>query len=134
MRGLGDRLVVAPYASALASMIAPDEAWKNLERLERSGYLSPYGFYDAIDYSLVGDLPKSEPMLCRTVMAHHSGMTLLALVNVLLDSPMRSRFMKTRIHEAYDVLLQERMPQAIQPMQPPSANAALMRRRQAVHK
>ena len=75
--------MVAPYASALASMVAPKEAWKNLERLERSGYLSPHGFYDAIDYSLAGDPAKGEPTPCRTVMAHHSGMTLLALVNVL---------------------------------------------------
>ena len=40
MRGLGDHLVVAPYASALASMIAPKEAWRNLERLERLGHAS----------------------------------------------------------------------------------------------
>ena len=115
MRGLGDRFVVAPYASALASMVAPTEAWKNLVRLERSGYLSPYGFYDAIDYSLVGDPPNSEPTPCRTVMAHHSGMTLLALAHVLLNAPMTQRFTKTRLHAAYEVLLQERLPQAVQP-------------------
>ena len=120
MRGLGDRLVVAPYASALASMVSPKEAWKNLLRLERLGCLSPYGFYDALDYSLVGDPPQGEPTPCRTVMAHHSGMTLLALANVLLNAPMPQRFTKTPRHAAYDVLLQERLPQASEPIVPPN--------------
>jgi hypothetical protein len=118
MRGLSDHLVVAPYASALASMIAPTEAWRNLERLERSGHISPRGFYDAIDYSLPREPPASEPAACRTVMAHHSGMTLLALANVLLDGPMPRRFLRIPSHAAHDVLLQERLPRAIHPIDP----------------
>jgi hypothetical protein len=118
MRGLGDRVVIAPYASALTSMIVPDQACDNLERLERLGYLSPYGFYDAIDYAPSSESRKDEPTPCRTIMAHHSGMTLLALANFLLDAPMQQRFMKTRLHAAYDLLLQERLPQAIRPIDP----------------
>ena len=49
--GVGDHLVVALYASALAMLLAPREACRNLETLESLGYLGPYGFYDAIDYS-----------------------------------------------------------------------------------
>ncbi len=49
--GLGEHLVVAPYASALAMMVAPREAFCNLARLEENGYLSPHGFYDAIDFT-----------------------------------------------------------------------------------
>jgi hypothetical protein len=117
MRGLADHLVVAPYASALAAMIAPREACRNLERLERAGHLSPRGFYDAIDYAEPRDPAAGEPPPCRTVMAHHSGMALLALANVLFGGPpMPRRFLKIAPHAAYDVLLQERLPQVIHPV------------------
>ncbi len=117
-RGLGKHLVVAPYASALAAMIAPHEARNNLERLERLGCLSTYGFYDAIDYTPGRRLPDGQPAICRTVMAHHSGMTLLALAKVLLAGPMQRRFLENRRCRAYDLLLQERVPQAIRPVDP----------------
>ena len=48
---LGEHLVIAPYAAALALVVAPREACANLARLERLGYLSSHGFYDAIDYT-----------------------------------------------------------------------------------
>ncbi len=51
-------------------------------------------------------------------MAHHSGMTLLALDNVLLGGPMPRRFLKAPACAAHDLLLQERMPQAICPIAP----------------
>ncbi len=118
-RGTGNRLVIAPYASAMASMIVPDEACRNLERLEQAGCLGPCGFYDALDYSPERDGSSAEPTLCRTVMAHHSGMALLAFTNVLLGGPMPRRFFKMGPHAAYDLLLQERMPQVYQPVDPP---------------
>ena len=40
-RGLAEDLVVAPYASALALMIAPDEACQNLQRLAAEGPRRP---------------------------------------------------------------------------------------------
>ena len=93
-RGLGEHLVVAPYASALAMMVAPREAARNLARLEEQGYLGPHGFYDAIDFTPPSPGARAQPVPCRTVMAHHSGMTLLALDNVLLDGPMPRRFLE----------------------------------------
>src|SRR5262249_3723211 len=50
-RGLGEDLVIAPYASALALMIAPREACQNLELLGENGYQGAYGFYEAIDFT-----------------------------------------------------------------------------------
>src|SRR6202043_789147 len=50
-RGLGDDLVVAPYATALAAMFEPVAAAKNLRRLEADGLDGPYGYYDAVDYT-----------------------------------------------------------------------------------
>lgn len=117
-RSIGEHLVVAPYASALAAMISPSEACHNLDRLEQLGYLSPCGFYDAIEYTSQRPLPSIAP--CKAVMAHHSGMTLLALTHVLLNGPMVRRFFSEPLHAAYDLLLQERVPQAIRPADPVS--------------
>jgi hypothetical protein len=40
-RGLADDLVIAPYASALALMVAPEEACQNLQRLAADGIRGP---------------------------------------------------------------------------------------------
>jgi cyclic beta-1,2-glucan synthetase len=50
-RGLGDEIVVAPYATALAAMVDPRQATKNLRRLAAAGLTGRYGFYEAIDYT-----------------------------------------------------------------------------------
>ena len=51
-RGLGEDLVIAPYASALALLVAPREACRNLERLASEGFQGAFGFYEAVDYTL----------------------------------------------------------------------------------
>jgi cellobiose phosphorylase len=117
-RGLANNLVIAPYASAMAVMVAPREALANLGQLERLGYLSPYGFYDAIDYTPQRRLSADQPAVCRSVMAHHSGMTLLALEHVLLGGPMQRRFLSEPLCRAHALLLQERLPHAIRPVDP----------------
>ncbi len=50
-RGLGDEVVVAPYATALAVMIDPAASTANLRRLAAAGLEGEYGFFDAIDYT-----------------------------------------------------------------------------------
>ncbi len=50
-RGLSEDLVIAPYATALALMVMPEEACGNLERLADEGFMGKYGFYEAIDYT-----------------------------------------------------------------------------------
>ena len=49
-RGLADDLVVAPYATALASLIDPEQATDNLRRLRRLGLDGRYGFFEAVDF------------------------------------------------------------------------------------
>jgi hypothetical protein len=61
-RGLGEDLVIAPYASAMALMVAPEEACLNLQRLSKEGFEARYGFYEAIDYT-PSRLPRGEPAL-----------------------------------------------------------------------
>ena len=109
-RGLADDLVIAPYASVMALMVAPVEACENLQHLAGEGRTGPYGFYEAVDYT-PSRLPPNEPCaVIRSFMAHHQGMSLLALVNVLRDDPMPRRFLACPLLKAAELLLQERVP------------------------
>jgi cellobiose phosphorylase len=111
-RGLAEDLVVAPYASALALLVAPREACENLQRLSNGGYEGRYGWYEAIDYT-PSRLPRSQTSgVVRSFMAHHEGMTLLALAAHLLDGPMQRRFLSDPHFQATTLLLQERIPKA----------------------
>jgi cellobiose phosphorylase len=109
-RGLAEDLVIAPYASAMALMVAPVAACENLRRLDGEGRAGPYGFYEAVDYT-PGRLPPDETSVTiRSFMAHHQGMSLLALLALLRDHPMQRRFMACPALRAADLLLQERVP------------------------
>jgi cyclic beta-1,2-glucan synthetase len=109
-RGLAEDLVIAPYASAMALMIAPEAACDNLRRLVREGQLGPYGLYEAIDYT-PARLPRGkERVTVRSYMAHHQGMAFLAAAYVLLDRPMQRRFDSDPALRATNLLLQERVP------------------------
>ncbi len=109
-RGLADDLVIAPYATAMALMIAPREACENLQRLEAEGRGGDYGFYEAVDYTPSRLPPAESSVTIRSFMAHHQGMSLLALVSLLHNSPMQRRFMACPLLKASDLLLQERVP------------------------
>uniref|UniRef100_UPI00359431E2 GH36-type glycosyl hydrolase domain-containing protein n=1 Tax=Thiocapsa sp. TaxID=2024551 RepID=UPI00359431E2 len=109
-RWLAEDLVIAPYASALALMVAPEAACRNLQRLAASGFEGRYGFYEAIDYT-PSRLPRGQPSaVVRSFMAHHQGMGFLSLAYLLLDRPMQRRFMAAPMFQATALLLQERIP------------------------
>ena len=111
-RGLAEDLVIAPYASALALMVAPEEACLNLERLAAEGFETRYGFYEAIDYT-PSHLPRGQSrVVVRSFMAHHQGMSLLSLAHLLLDRQMQKRFESDPLFQATMLLLQERIPKA----------------------
>jgi cyclic beta-1,2-glucan synthetase len=112
-RGLSDDLVIAPYATALASMIAPRAALQNMLRLTQIGALARYGFYEAIDYT-PERLPKNQTQaVIKSFMAHHQGMSLVALDNVLHRDVMQQRFHDDPLIQATELLLQERIPQGV---------------------
>ncbi len=121
-RGLAEDLVVAPYASALALMVAPEEACVNLQRLAADGLAGRFGFYEAIDYT-PARLPRGQPSaVVRSFMAHHQGMILLSLAHVLLGRPMQQRFESDPLFKATLLLLQERIPKAPRSIRiPPSS-------------
>ena len=109
-RGLAEELVIAPYASVMALMVAPLKACENLQQLAAQGVTGAYGFYEAIDYTPSRLPPDETSVTIRSFMAHHEGMSLLALNDLLRGHPMQQRFMACPQLKATDLLLQERMP------------------------
>lgn len=110
-RGLAADLVIAPYASALALLVMPDKASRNLQRLAEEGFSGTYGLYEAIDYT-PSRVPRGQDHgIVRSYMAHHQGMSLLALEHVLLNAPMQQRFVAEPLFQATLLLLQERVPE-----------------------
>jgi cyclic beta-1,2-glucan synthetase len=110
-RGLGRELVVAPYASVLATMIDPQRALANLARLEDKGTLGPYGFRDAVDYTRPDD--DGTFAVVRTYMAHHMGMGLVALTNTLAGQVWQERFHADPVVRSAELLLHERIPRRL---------------------
>jgi cellobiose phosphorylase len=111
-RGLAEDLVVAPYASALALMVAPEPACMNLQRLAADGLAGQFGLYEAIDFT-VARLPRGQAgAIVRSYMAHHQGMILLSLSHLLLARPLQKRFESDPQFKATLLLLQERIPRS----------------------
>ena len=115
-RGLVSDLVIAPYATALASLVTPAAAAANFERLSRAGADGRYGFYEAIDYTprqrtldtVADEAP--QPAVVRAYFAHHQGMSLVALANVIAGDRFVERFHADPRIQATELLLQERVP------------------------
>src|SRR6185437_3525285 len=111
-RGLADDVVIAPYASALALMVAPEAACLNLQRLSNEGLAGPFGLFEAIDYTPGRRSRARAGAVVRSFMAHHQGMSVLALNHLLLDRPMQRRFESDPKFQATLLLLQERVPKS----------------------
>ncbi|WAK03588.1 GH36-type glycosyl hydrolase domain-containing protein [Methylobacter sp. YRD-M1] len=123
-RGLGDDLVIAPYATALALTVTPQSACRNLQTLVAHGFLGCYGLYEAIDYTPTRVMRGKNCAIVRNFMAHHQGMSLLAFEHVLLDRPMQRRFMSDPLVRATDLLLQERVPKKGYTLHPHAAEVS----------
>ncbi|MBB4199779.1 glycosyl transferase [Rhodoblastus sphagnicola] len=112
-RGLADSVVLAPYATGLATMVDPHAARANLERLANIGARGRYGFYEALDYTPARVPFGQDCAIVRAFMAHHQGMTIVAIANAVLDAKMRTRFHSEPMVQATELLLQERMPRDV---------------------
>ena len=111
-RGLEEDAVIAPYASAMALMVAPEKACENLELLHKKGLEGKFGMYEAIDYT-PSRVPRGQSSaIVYSFMAHHHGMSLLSLAYLLLDKPMQKLFEAEPQFKATLLLLQERIPKA----------------------
>ncbi len=123
-RGLADDLVIAPYASLMALPFAADAVWDNVQRLLAEGAGCVYGLVEAIDYT-PSRLPRGQDRaIVQQVMVHHQGMSYLALVQVLANAPMQTRFLADAELRAMELLLHERPPALIELAEPHANEAA----------
>lgn len=101
--GAEDGPVISPYSTFLALELLRDEAIENLRRMEKLGWMGDYGLYEAADYTEGGG-----PKMVRSWMAHHQGMSLLALTNLLRDDAFQRWFHANAIVRAAELLLHEK--------------------------
>ena len=109
-RGLGDDLVVAPYASVLALPFTPLAVVQNLERFQKLGMYGLYGLYEAVDFTTERLGTGQDSAIVRSYMAHHQGMILLSLCNHLRNEVMIQRFHADPRIDTVKLLLQEEIP------------------------
>lgn len=100
----GAKLVISPYASFLALLVDPHASVRNLRRMDALGWTGVYGLYEAVDVS------DGEPEPVRAWMAHHQGMSLLAVCNLLCDGILQQHFHAEPQVLATELLLHERVP------------------------
>jgi len=133
-RGLGDDLVISPYASLLALSLDPRAVVENIARLIEHGMLGCYGLYEATDYTHSRLRLGQKSAIVQSYMVHHQGMILLSLTNYLQDAVMLRRFHADPRVQSTDLLLKEQVPQqapaeaphpeeisALRPIQPRSS-------------
>jgi hypothetical protein len=97
-------LVVSPYSTFLALMVDPRAALANLRHMDRLGWRGRYGLVEAADYS------DGAPRLVESWMAHHQGMSLLAVCNVVCGNVLHRAFHAEPLVQATELLLHERVP------------------------
>lgn len=125
-----EELVIAPYASLMATMVMPRAAVANLRHLQALGARHDTGFMEALDYTASrqpeaasgsAGPPHPGPRMQRigTTMAHHHGMSLVALTEVLCGgAPQRWADAEPRL-SAVRWLLHERAPHEVPPLKEP---------------
>jgi len=112
-RGLAEDTVIAPYASALALAVCPASATANLQRLDAMGAGGRYGLWEAIDFTpeRLSGKKRFEPV--NAFMAHHQGMLMAAIGNVLTGDRHAARFMQDPRIATVSLLLNERIPREL---------------------
>ena len=112
-RGLAQNVVIAPYATVLASQFAPHFAVDNLDRMAAMGAVGKYGFYDAVDFTPTRVPEGHEFAIVRNYYAHHQGMCIVAIANVVHEGRIRRLFHADPVIKAAELLLQEKAPRDI---------------------
>jgi hypothetical protein len=106
--GAEDGPVISPYSTFLALPMLRTEAITNLRKMAAMGWMGPFGFYEAADYTQGRAAKGQSPELVRSWMAHHQGMSLLAVTNLLRDNVFQRWFHANARVRAAELLLHER--------------------------
>lgn len=129
-RGLIKELVIAPYATFMALQVAPLAGLKNIQQMEKLGFSGRFGLFEAIDYTRERIPLKKEFEIIKSYMAHHQGMSFLALGNVLGEGQMQKRFHRDPLVQANELLLQERVPVTQRIIPPPEVQGKELERKE----
>ncbi len=113
-RGLANDLVVAPYATGLAAMVDPAAAAANFRLLAEAGGLGRFGFYEALDFTPERLADGEAVAIVRAYMAHHQGMTIVAITNALTGGAVQGYFHAEAAARATELLLQEKPPRSVE--------------------
>lgn len=105
--------VISPYSSCLALAVQTSAAVHNLRQMQDLGWQGTYGFHEAADYSASPQGESTQFELVRSWMAHHQGMILLAICNLLAGSAIQNLFHAEPMVAATERLLQERLPRGV---------------------
>jgi len=110
-RGLADDIVVSSYGSILAITEEPKEVLKNINILKKHSMYGKYGLYESIDFTpeRLGKNKKYE--VVKTYMAHHQGLILLAINNLVNNNILQERFHENPEIKSVEILLQEKLPE-----------------------
>jgi hypothetical protein len=124
MRRESNPLVISPYSTFLALGVDAAASLGNLRRMEALGWFGPYGFYESADYTAShGRFHWSRYQIVRSWMAHHQGMSLLAVANVLCNNVVQRWFHADRRVQATELLLQEKPAAHVRPPELPTRTA-----------
>jgi len=129
-RGLSEDLVVSPYSTMLALGFAPslESAIRNLKHLEDEGARGEFGFYEAIDYTTTRHVRSEGKHIVQSFFAHHQGMSLVSINNILNNDVMRERFHAQPVVKAAELLLHERFPDRVAAIVPHEPELAMIHR------
>ncbi|HEV2711259.1 MAG TPA: glucoamylase family protein [Edaphobacter sp.] len=101
--GAEDGPVISPYSTFLALPLLRNDALANLRRMAAMNWTGAYGFYEAADFT-----QGRQPRLVRSWMAHHQGMSLLSLTNLLHENIVQRWFHANPLVRATQLLLHEK--------------------------
>ncbi len=95
--------VISPYSTFLALGLNAHSALRNLRRMAAAKWMGAYGLYEAADYTT----SHRTPHIAREWMAHHQGMSLLAIVNYLQENIVQQWFHANPLIQSAELLLHE---------------------------
>ena len=110
-KDLDSELVISPYSTFLTLPLDANSALSNLELEKKSGFYGKYGFYEAADYTK--SRINSEFAIVKSYMAHHIGMSLLAICNLIFNNRFQKRFMSDKRLGSFTELLEEKLPETV---------------------
>ena len=124
MKQESNPVIISPYSTFLALTVDSSKAMRNLHRMDNLGWFGPYGFYESADFSALTRFRRLRCRLVKCWMAHHQGMSLLAMANLLCDNVVQRWFHSSRRVQATELLLHEKPVSHVSASRLPRGNAA----------